>query len=77
MRSRHSRHSLLFRLAIHLLLYAVLLLFGLTLFAGLASVFGGHALVDWLARWVSFGIWRVAVVILCLLAGGVLVESLR
>lgn len=77
MRTRRSHRSILFRLATHLLLYAVLVLFGLTLFAGLASVFGGQALVAWLAHWVSFGIWRVAVVLLCLLAGGVVVESLR
>ncbi|MBD0269999.1 hypothetical protein [Pseudanabaena sp. FACHB-2040] len=76
MRTRPQR-SILFRLATHLLLYAILTLFGLTLFAGLSTIFAGQVLVEWLAYWVGFGIWRVAIVILCLLAGGVLAESLR
>jgi hypothetical protein len=76
MRTRPQR-SILFRLAIQIMLYAILTLFGLTLFAGLSTIFAGQALVEWLAYWVGFGIWRVAIVILCLLAGGVLAESLR
>lgn len=77
MRHRSTKPITLFQLATGLMLYACLALVGLTLFVGASTVVWGPLLINWLAPWVGFGIWRVGVVILCLMAGGVLMESIR
>ncbi|WP_017747251.1 hypothetical protein [Scytonema hofmannii] len=73
----NDRHSRLFNLASRFLKYFFLFLFGFAIAYVLSLTFGAASFAIFLLRFVIASVWRLGLLLLCLIATTVIIESIR
>lgn len=73
----NDRHSRLFNLASRFLKYFFLFLFGFAIAYVLSLTFGAANIAILLLRFVIASVWRLGLLLFCLIATTVILESLR
>ncbi|MBD0267143.1 MAG: hypothetical protein ICV77_02505 [Cyanobacteria bacterium Co-bin8] len=72
-----KRRSWIFLFTSRVIKYLLLALFGFGMVCLITPIFGNFQILETLVEVVLQGFWRLAIVVLCLMAASAVVESLR